>query len=238
MNRPQRAIPTPVAPTLFAAAAWLVAVAAAQASPTGLNNIPTADTPGHRQVVIQFYYTTDFDAGHDAFGAFKSGLDLSQLGLAPLRFEFGVDGRLGDEGAGPTVGQFKLAADLPEPGPAIAFGVANIAFTDADRKDAGQHSPYVVLSQDLELLRLHAGYALATDNQAAFFGADRTFELGDTRFTPRFDITQIQDQEQWMGSAGFIWDLTEHLSVEAWVSQPFDDGQTTFTLKIDLGFTY
>ncbi|RMH31638.1 MAG: hypothetical protein D6692_00310 [Planctomycetota bacterium] len=220
------------------ASACLVLSGAAEASPTGLNNIPTADTPGHRQFVLQFSYTSNYDAGHDTVGAFKSGLDLSRFVFVPLRFEFGVDGRLGDEGAGPTAGQVKIAADLPAPGPALAFGVSNIAFTDADREDAGQLNPYVVVSQDLELLRLHAGYAFAADNQAAFFGLDRTFKLGETRFTPRFDITQIQDQAQWMGSAGFIWGLTKHVALEAWVSQPFDDGQTTFTLKINLGFTF
>ena len=220
------------------ALAFALAAPAAVASPTGLNNIPTADTPGDHQIVFQAYYTTDADRAHDLWLAFKGGLHFELASDAVLRFEYGLDGRVADEGAGPTVAQFKLAGDLGEGLPSLAFGAANIAFSESDREDAGQAFPYVVLSHDLDVFRLHAGYGFASDNKATFFGLDRAFDLGQTRFTPRFDITQINDQDQWLGSAGFIWELTKHIAVEIWVSQPFDYGDTTYTIKLDIGFNF
>jgi len=220
------------------ALALALATSTAVASPTGLNNIPTADTPGDHQIVFQAYYTTDADRAHDLWLAFKGGLHFELASDAVLRFEYGLDGRVADEGAGPTVAQFKLAGDIGEGLPSLAFGAANIAFTDSDREDAGQVFPYGVISQGLGVLRLHAGYGFASDNKAAFFGLDRSFDLGRTRLTPRFDITQIDDRDQWLGSAGFIWELTKNIAVEAWVSQPFDAGETTLTLKLDIGFSF
>jgi hypothetical protein len=224
----------------------LAIAAQATASPTGLNNIPTTDTPGHRLIVIQAYFTSDGADVNNAFAAFKGGLDLSEFGLASLRFEYGVDGRLGDTGAGPTTAQFKIATDptvWADNGaldwtPSIAVGLSNLAFTSADRNDAGQPNPYLVLTKDLSIFRVHTGYAFASDNPAAFFGFDRAFNLGQTRFSPRFDITQIDDQAQWMCSAGFIWELNKRVAIEAWISQPFENGQTMFTLKFDFGFSF
>lgn len=210
----------------------------ADASPTGLNNIITADTPGDRQIVFQAFYTTDGEKQDDLWIAFKGGLHFNLDELAVLRFEYGLDSRIADSDAGPTVAQFKLAGDLGAGLPALAVGVANIAFSDSERDDAGQVFPYAVVSHDFKFIRLHAGYGVASDNQAAFFGADRSFDLGATRFTPRFDITQINDEDQWLGSAGFIWEFTRRFAVEFWVSQPFDTGDTTFTFKLDLGFRF
>lgn len=219
----------------------------ALASPTGLNNIVTADTPGHRQIVFQAFAVTDADDVNEFFAAFKGGLDLSEFGWAPMRFEYGVDGRLGEAGAGPTVAQFKLATDPSawrnevaplDWAPMIAVGLSNLAFTTGDRRDAGQPNPYIVASKDIGVFRAHAGFGFASDNHAAFFGVDRGFDVGSTRLTPRFDITQIDDQDQWLGSAGFIWKLTKHIAVESWVSQPFDDGDTTFTLKFNIGYGF
>lgn len=208
------------------------------ASPTGLNNIPTADTPGDRQIVFQSYYTSDGDQQDDLWLAFKGGLHVGMDDEVSLRLEYGLDTRVADSDAGPTVAQLKVARDLGEDLPSVALGLANIGFSDSERDDAGQPFPYAVISHDFGLLRVHAGYGVAADNEAAFFGFDRTFEVQDTRLTPRVDFTQIDDQDQWLGSAGVIWELTKHIAVESWVSQPFDHGDATGTIKLNFGFSF
>jgi hypothetical protein len=50
----------------------------------------------------------------------------------------------------------------------------------------------------------------------------------------RTDVIQIQDQEQWMGSIGFIYFAHKFVAFESWVSQPFDHGKPVFTMKINL----
>ncbi len=215
-----------------------VASPALFATPTGLNNIITADTPANRQIVLQLFYTTDGERQDDLWVGFKGGLHFDLDEPVTLRFEYGLDSRVADSDTGPTVAQFKLAGDFGEGLPSLGVGAANIGFSDSERDDAGQPFPYAVISQDFKIFRAHAGYGVASDNQAAFFGVDRGFDIGQTRFTPRFDITQIDDQDQWLGSAGFIWELTQHIAVEAWASLPFEHGDTTFTLKVDFGFRF
>ena len=50
----------------------------------------------------------------------------------------------------------------------------------------------------------------------------------------RSDVIQIQDQQQWMGSTGFIYFVHQNFAVESWVSQPFDHGKSVFTNKLNL----
>ncbi len=50
----------------------------AHAAPSGLNNIPTADTVPHRTVAVQVFDT--FGAGpHDFWSGFKTGWDFSPI---------------------------------------------------------------------------------------------------------------------------------------------------------------
>ncbi|MBI2300193.1 MAG: hypothetical protein HYU66_14820 [Armatimonadetes bacterium] len=206
----------------------LLVVASAWATPTGLNNIPTADVTPDRTVVLQAFGTVG-DSPRDQYVlGFKWGFQLGGQ-----RFEGGLDGRLGEGDAGPALFQFKYSLPTSRRGPVLGLGVANLAVTEDDRRRAGEAFKYVVVSHDWGPLRSHAGYGLQPHNNAFLLGLDRTFHVGRRDVMLRGDLTQIQDQSQWLGSLGAIWFADPHLAVEGWVSQPFDRGRTTFTLKLD-----
>ena len=205
--------------------------------PTGLNNMPTADTPPDRAVVFQFKSAFGSDVSTHYFGGFK-------MGLEPFgqRLEWGVDGTFGDgalgEDAGPAILQFKLGLDLSEK-TALGLGIANIGVSDNARDDVGQPFKYAVLSQDLGPLRAHAGYGLQQDGgNSGLIGLDKTVELFERDLMLRADLIQIDDEDQWLGSLGFIYFIDEHFAVESWVSQPFEDGNSEFTIKFDFAIQF
>ncbi len=207
--------------------------ALALATSTGLNNIPTADTPGHREVVFQGFVNLTDEKSDDQFAGFKTGLHSSEH-----RFEWGLDTRLGDNDPRVAVFQAKYAVQPWETLPTVAVGAANMAVTPSDRDKVGQPFKFLVLTQDFGWLRGHAGYGFQQNNNAAFFGLDKTVTLFDRALMLRTDAIQIQDESQWLGSAGFIYFLQDNLAVESWVSQPFDNGKPTYTLKLNLIFKY
>lgn len=211
------------------AGAWLLSFTSLlTASPSGLNNIPTADTPPDKTLVLQLYSNQRQDDDDDYIAGFK-------FGVQPWgqRLEFGLDGRLGEGEEGPVVAQAKYAIQPWEALPAFALGIANLAFTSDDRNDAGGEFTYAVLSHDFKLIRAHVGYGFQEDNNAAFFGIDKTFTFIERDLTLRGDCIQIEDQEQWLASAGFMYVLHKHLVVESWVSQPLEDGDPFITLKLN-----
>ncbi len=210
----------------------LVVTARVAASSTGLNNIVTADTPSDRTIVFQAFTHLANDRDAEYWAGFKMGLD--PFGQ---KFEWGVDHRFGDD-AGRAVLQFKYALPLGEDLPTIATGVTNLGLRSQDRDVVGQPFKFGVLTHDFGPLRAHVGYGFQPDNDAAFFGFDKTVTLFERDLMLRSDFTQIDDQEQWMGSAGFIYFIDDHLAVESWVSQPFDDGDPRFTLKLNWAFTF
>ena len=99
------------------------------ATSTGLNNIPTVDTPPDRTLVIQAFDNLGDDRRPDYVAGFK-------MGLRPWgqRFEWGLDGRLGSGDEGPAVFQVKYAVQPWEKLPTVALGAANIAVTEDDRR--------------------------------------------------------------------------------------------------------
>jgi hypothetical protein len=204
---------------------------------TGLNNMPTADTPPHRKLVFQFKTTLGDEMESVYFGGVKSGLDVFEQ-----RFEWGVDSTLGvsslGNDAGPAILQFKLAHDLVDDQTAFGVGVANIGVRSRDRRDVGQPFTYLVLSHDFGFLRAHAGYGLQQDNNTALIGFDKTIRLFERDLTLRSDFIQIDDQDQWLGSAGFIYFVNDVFAFEGWMSQPFESGEPTFVLKFNLGFSF
>jgi hypothetical protein len=166
-------------------------------------------------------------------------------GLRPWdqRFEYGLDGRLGEGDPSAGVLQLKYALAFNELFkseknlPVAAVGVANLALTSQDRDEMGQPATYLVATQDFEWFRAHGGYQFQHNNNAGFFGFDKTFNLFERDFMFRTDFTQIDDEDQWLGSVGFIYFLHEHFALESWASVPFEHGEPTFTLKLNLIFT-
>jgi hypothetical protein len=208
----------------------------ALADSSGLNNIPTADTTPDRTIVFQLKTVLSDETASEYFAGFK-------MGLEPFgqRFEWGVDGQAGvssiGEDAGPAVLQFKLAVDLTET-TAVGLGVANIGVRSRDRDDVGQPFKYAVLSHDFGPFRAHAGYGLQQDGNTALLGLDTTVELFDRDLMLRTDLIQIDDEDQWLGSLGFIYFINEHFALESWVSQPFESGEPSFTIKLDFAIPF
>ncbi len=210
-----------------------ILVTVAVATPTGLNNIPTADTPPDRTVVIQAFANLREGSQDDFVAGFKMGLRPWEQ-----RLEWGVDGRLGEGGTGPAVFQGKYAIQPWEELPAVAVGVANLAVTSEDRDEVGQAAKYLVGTHDFNWFRGHVGFSFQQDNDAAFFGFDKTVDVLGRDLMLRTDFTQIDDADQWLGSGGFIYFLHENFAVESWVSVPFEHGKPTFTLKLNFIFDF
>ncbi|MBT8462622.1 MAG: hypothetical protein KJO44_08900 [Gemmatimonadetes bacterium] len=210
---------------------WLFTPPAA-GDASGLNNIPTADTTPAQTVVFQFKSVLSDETQSQYYAGFK-------MGLEPIgqRFEWGVDGKAGEsslgDDAGPAVLQFKLALDLTDT-TALGLGVANIGVRSRDREDVGQPFKYAVLSHDFTSFRAHAGYALQQDGNTVLLGLDTTVELFDRDLTLRTDLIQIDDEDQWLGSLGFIYSIDDRFALESWVSQPFEHGEPSFTIKLNL----
>ena len=207
--------------------------ATVSATSTGLNNIPTADTPPDRTVVIQTFTNLRDEQQADFVAGFK-------MGLRPLdqRLEWGLDGRLGENDTGPAVFQVKYALQPWEKLPTFAVGAANIAVTSDDREEVGQAFKFLVVTHDFDLFRAHAGFGFQHENDAVFFGLDKTIEVFGRDLMLRSDFIQIDGADQWLGSGGFIYFLHENFAVESWMSVPFESGEPIFTLKLNFIFEF
>ena len=226
----------------IAATALLAAMihpAPTQATPTGLNNIPTADTPADREIVFQAFAVLGDERNTDWVLGFKGGLRPWNQ-----RIEYGADGRVGEGSPTSLVLQLKYAIafsdilDSDKNLPVMAAGVANAGVTGDIRDDVDQPIAYLVVTQDFDWFRGTVGYQFQPENDAAFFGFDKTFELFDRDFQFRTDFIQIDDEDQWLGSAGFIYSIHEHFAFESWVSVPFEHGEPFFIMKINLIFSF
>lgn len=207
---------------------------AVQASPSGLNNIPTADTAPHLVPVIQAFSTWGDDIDWNHWAGMKIGFGPWEDAAWGSRFEAGVDARYAPGSAGPAVFQVKYSLEpWQEKGPAIGIGSANLGLSSEARDRAGQPFTYGVLSHDFKYFRLHGGYGFQTDNDAAFLGIDRTFDVFSRPLTLRADATQIQDQDQWLTSVGVMYAFTDWLVFETWTSFPMETGDPTFTFKLN-----
>lgn len=220
---------------LLALLVWAAGASQSFATSTGLNNIPTADTPGHREGVFQWFSTFPTEGKADHWGGFKTG--LRPCGETH-RFEGGFDSHLAPGASGPVVFQFKYSVQPWTHLPALGLGAANLALTSEDRARAGQPFSFAVLAHDFHWFRAHAGYALQHDNHTALLGLDKTVKLFERDLMLRGDFRQIDDQEQWLGSAGFLYRFHKNVALESWVSQPTDHGPTSLTLKLNFIFNF
>ena len=204
-----------------------------EASSSGLNNIPTTDTPPDRTSVIQIYTNQTEGIQDDYLVGYKMGLRLwDQI------FEWGVDGRLSEGEVGPAVLQLKYVVDPGESLPHFAVGATNVAVTSSDRERAGQAFVFMVLSHNFGWFRGHDGHRFQKDNDAFFFGWDKIYRAFKRDLMLRGDLIQIDNQQQWLGSLGFRFSMHKHLGLESWVSQPLENGKSIFTLKLSLIFEF
>jgi hypothetical protein len=199
------------------------------ATPSGLNNIPTADTAGEGDYVFQAFSNFGERRRPDNNLGFKTG-----LGLFGEKLEVGLDGRITPDKGGPAVAQVKYARTLQE-GTSLGVGIANIAFRGQDRDRAGNPFKYGIITQKLGNLRLHGGYGFQTDNDSVLLGADYSLKLNSRDLVIRSDVTEINDGDQFVGSLGFLLVINPSLVLESWASKP-EDGSTVGTLKFNFIF--
>jgi hypothetical protein len=210
------------------------------ATPSGLNNIPTADTTPQGTLVFQAFGTVGGEADDDFNLGFKTGIDLG-----PLDMEFGADSHISPGDAGPVTLQAKLALPLGDKLPTIAIGSANTTFSSADANRAGETFGYFVVSQDLCYLRGHVGCGLQDGALLPFLGFDKTFTResfgmsGESRdlFTLRTDMIQQQDSD-WLYSAGVLVPVIDHIVFETWANLPGNGDDASLTLKLNIVFGF
>ncbi|MDP6542730.1 MAG: hypothetical protein QGH60_02000 [Phycisphaerae bacterium] len=225
---------------------FLSVASSVQASPSGLNNIPTTDTPPPKAVVLQTWFNLGEHLSREQFVGFKT---------SPIKnLEVGVDWKAFTNAAhGHATFQAKYAVDiLPDLMPykwKAAAGVANVSF---DRDHTGEPFPYVATSLDLKVARLHAGFSAQRYNEAFFFGVDKTVTFLDRNLQFRADAIQFNDMREMLYSAGFVYefgrnseyerpsgvwgvldDIAKNLIFEGWVSMPSNNDPETFTLKLN-----
>lgn len=200
--------------------AVMLAAGSALATPSGLNNIPTADVVPAGVLVWQSFA----ELGEDRAPAWFAGV---KYGPAE-NWEVGLDDAVagGGSAGGPTL-QVKCRRALGDRG-AFAVGAANIS---DDRARHGEVFPYFVSSASLGTARGHLGYSWQSDNRAWFVGADSAV---NRRATLRADWIQTADGDEHMSSLGFIGALSARWLVEGWASFPSAEGaETGYVLKLN-----
>lgn len=222
-----------------ALALYALLAASAFGTPTGLNNIPTADTVPHRTVAVQAF--SSFGPGANQFAAngpdehsfwmgFKTGWELT----SQLHLEWGLDSPLLTQQSGPLFFQTKVGFE-PWEHAKFSVGIAGIALTDIDR--AGDPFTYAVLSHDFGILRAHAGYGVQTNGNSLLLGLDRSWKVFDRNFNLNIDLVQAADQSFWLPAVGWKYDLSKHIVLEWWSNLP-ENGKTSHIAKINFVFTF
>ena len=212
-------------------------------SPSGLNNIPTTDVVPGNILVFQTWFNMANDMQTEEFFGFKYGVPFLE-GL-----EIGADWKGIGASHGHAVFQAKYAFDIQED---VWRGVVGIANVSDNRKHNGEVFPYLATSVDLDLVRLHAGFAAQPHNEAFFAGIDRTFPFLNRNLQLKGDVIQIHDMDDVLFSVGFLYDFAplsdepthsglmgvleeigRNIVLEAWVSLPSTGGEEVLTLKLN-----
>lgn len=217
---------------------WVgVAATSAFGTPTGLNNIPTAETIDHRTVAVQFFssfgganqFSTSGPGKTSDWVGFKTGWDFK-----PLHLEWGLDSVLGTGFSGPLLFQTKARIQPWQDG-MFALGVAGVALTDTRR--SGDPFTYAMLYHDFHVLRLHAGYGLQTRGDSYLFGVDRTWKLLDRSFNLNADLVQSRNQQGHIFALGAKYNLCKRIVLETWANFP-DRDRVSWIAKINYVFTF
>ena len=246
----------------------LAAGSSAFATPSGLNNIPTADTVPMGTFVLQGFTTLGGNRDADFNLGFKTGIDLKKVKL-----ELGLASHLIPGKGGPVEPHAKIAMPLGEGLPVIAAGVANISFNSVDRRRAGDTFVYFVVSQDFHWFRLHAGIAEQSSQPLPFFGVDKTFRVEKKRIVSDGKSTRLikkvgvgtghgagsgdpnaaletrdlftlradaiqQTTHSWLASVGALIPVCKWFVFETWGNFPTDGSQASATLKANFVFSF
>lgn len=237
-----------------------ILTSSALASPSGLNNIPTADTAPQGTFVLQAYGTVGGTADGDLNLGFKTGLDFKVV-----RFEVGADSHIYPHQGGPVTAQGKMAVPLGEHLPTLAIGAANVTFSDHDRRRAGDEFFYAVATEDLGWFRVHGGCGWQDGEAQPFAGIDKTFRytksappsdgkaIADGKtgragkatmdaktidlFTLRGDVIAQRDSS-WLYSAGVLVPICKHFVFETWANLPDNGGSPSWTIKGNFVFPF
>ncbi|MHC4460466.1 MAG: hypothetical protein ACYS30_03445 [Planctomycetota bacterium] len=215
----------------------------AWATSTGLNNIPTTDIVPENILVFQTWGNFAGGEHPQQFLGFKYG---------PFKdVEIGVDWKANDKPHGHAMLQAKYAFDIKRDS---LRGVIGIADLSDNRKHNGEYFPYAATSLDLKALRLHFGFAPQPHNERFFGGIDKTVSFLDRNLQLRFDGIHINDKEDMLFSAGFLYELAprsggdrtektglarildniaKNIVLEAWVSKPSTGDKEVFTVKLN-----
>jgi len=193
------------------------------ATPSGLNNIPTADVVPESKLVLQVFSIVENSTRPDHWAGLK---------LSPWHnLEIGIDWRLNPESSEEErlVGQLKYRFDLRE-STALAVGIANLG----DRAWNGYEDYYAVVSHGFGFCRVHVGGTLQRDNEGVFAGIDKTVAVFERDMMLRADIRQVNERDDTLGSVGLIYDLGHSLLVETWGSFSSEsDTNDTLTIKLN-----
>ena len=195
--------------------------AAVYATPTGLNNIPTADVVAKDVLVLQGFGVFGEERSPDWFLGAKYG--------PAKNVEVGIDGRVaGEGGSSGLTFQAKYRVPLDKQ-TRVAAGIANLS-TDTDRN--GDNFPYLVVSHNFnDCFNGHLGYSFESDNQAWFAGVDKALSKA---FVLRSDWIQVNDGDDSLFSLGGIYTISPNWLVEGWASFPTADGdKTSFVAKVN-----
>lgn len=228
------------------------------ATPTGLDNTPTADTPPMGAFVLQTYSTVGGLADGDFSLGFKTGIDFEFV-----KFEVGADSRVyWPNQGGPVVVQGKIAVPLGEHLPTIAVGAANIAFSEDQRERAGDVFGYAVATQDLGWFRVHGGCAWVDTEALPFAGIDKTFRytkqvpasdgkaVADgksakaTTETKTIDLFMIkadaiaQRDSSWLYAVGAEVPICKWFLLETWANLPDNGDSPSWTIKGNFIFRF
>jgi len=230
---------------------------AAIATPTGLNNIPTADTTPQGTFVLQPFTTIGEERDADFNLGFKTGIDLKAV-----RLELGLAAHFVPGKGGPVTAHGKVAVPLGEGLPTLAAGAANITFSNDDRRRAGDTFAYFVATQDFD-------WFVQDSRPLPFFGLDKTFRMEKKRvvsdgkstrvisgggegagsgdpnaaletrdlFTFRADAIQMLNHD-WLLSVGGLIPVSKHFVFETWANFPTDGTEVSFTLKGNFVFKF
>ncbi len=213
-------------------------------SPSGLDNIPTTDSPSKGVLVLQTWSNIAENALTQQYVGFKTGLtdDL----------EVGVDWKANDKTHGHPTLQAKYSFDIRGDRLRGVVGIANLSDS---RDHNGEYFPYVATSLNAGLVRLHGGYAPQRYNEAFFGGIDKTVTFRGRNLQLKADAIQTNDKEDMLYSVGFLYEfgrrgapegeeigpglggflnsLLKDMVLEAWTSIPDTGAEEVYTVKLN-----